>query len=361
VKPVVGVPVLPMLAQRLKSPKDMIEKMEEVAVEPKFDGLRIQIHFKRSGFNGKKDYKVKAYTRNLNENSWMFPELKNIGKYINSNEVILDTEAIGVDEERKSLANFQQTMTRRRKHRIDEIASKVAIKFYVFDLLLVGGKSMIDKTYLERRKRLEKAITDSKLLEVVDYEITKSSDRINTLMHQELKDGLEGIIVKRANSRYIAGRTGWRWVKMKEEETSHAKLVDTMDCVVMGYTGGKGKRAGFGIGQFLAGVVDGQKVRTITKVGTGLTDDQFRQLKKRLSKIETKEMPKGYEVPKDLEPDYWVEPRQVVELAADEITKSPKHKSGYALRFPRLISFRDDKSKKSATTVSEVKKLFKLQ
>jgi DNA ligase-1 len=361
VKPVAGVPVLPMLAQRLKSPKDMIEKMGEVAVEAKFDGLRIQIHFKRSGFNGKKDHKVKAYTRNLNENSWMFPELNSLGKHINSKEVILDTEAIGVDEERKSLANFQQTMTRRRKHRIDEIASKMAIKFYVFDLLLVDGRSVIDKTYIERRKLLEKVIKDGKLLEVVGYEITKNSDRINVLMRQELKDGLEGIIVKRANSRYVAGRTGWRWVKMKEEETSHAKLVDTVDCVIMGYTGGKGKRAGFGIGQFLAGVIDGQKIKSITKVGTGLTDDQFRQLKKRLGKIETKDMPKGYEVPKDLEPDFWVEPKQVVELAADEITKSPKHKSGYALRFPRLISFRDDKSKKSATTLSEMKKMFKLQ
>lgn len=361
VKPVSGVPVLPMLTQRLKSPKEMIKKMGEVAVEPKFDGLRIQIHFKKGGFNGKKGGVIKAYTRNLNENSWMFPELKNISAHIKSDEVILDTEAIGVDEERKSLANFQQTMTRRRKHHIDEIASKVAIKFYVFDLLLTDGKSLIGEQYLERRKMLEKVIKNGKLLEVVDYEITKSPERINSLMHKNLGEGLEGIIVKRANSRYVAGRTGWRWVKMKEEETSHAKLVDTLDCVVMGYTGGRGKRAGFGIGQFLAGVTDGQKIRSITKVGTGLTDDQFRQLKKRLGKIETKEKPKGYEVPKDLEPDFWVEPKSIVELAADEITKSPKHKSGYALRFPRLITFRDDKSKKSATTLSEVKKLYKLQ
>ena len=361
VKPIAGVPVLPMLAQRLKSPTEMIKKMGEVAVEPKFDGLRIQIHFKRSGFNGKKDYKVKAYTRNLNENSWMFPELNNIGKYINSSEVILDTEAIGIDEERKSLANFQQTMTRRRKHHIEEIASKVAIKFYVFDLLLEDGKSLLEKTYLERRKRLGKKIKNGKLLEVVNYEITKNSDRINHLMRRELKEGLEGIIVKRANSRYVAGRTGWRWVKMKEEETSHAKLVDTIDCVVMGYTRGRGRRADFGIGQFLAGVTAGNKVKTITKVGTGLTDDQFRELKKRLGKFETEKKPGGYEVPKDLEPDFWVEPKLVVELAADEITKSPKHTSGYALRFPRLIEFRDDKTVSSATTVSEVKKLFKLQ
>jgi DNA ligase-1 len=148
---------------------------------------------------------------------------------------------------------------------------------------------------------------------------------------------------------------------MKEKESAKARLADTIDCVVLGYTRGRGRRAEFGIGQFLAGVSAGSKIKTITKVGTGLTDDQFRELKKRLGKFETKEKPKGYEVPKNLEPDYWVEPRLVVELAADEITKSPKHTSGYALRFPRLIKFRDDKSAKSATTVSEVKKLFKIQ
>jgi DNA ligase-1 len=361
VKPVAGVPLLPMLTQRLKSPSEMINKMGEVAVEPKFDGLRIQIHYKRKGFNGKKDDKVKAYTRNLNENSWMFPELESIGDYFSADELILDTEAIGVDEQRKSLANFQQTMTRRRKHHIDEIASKVAIKFFVFDLMFLDGKSLLRNSYTKRRKLLEKTVKKGKLLEVVDYEITKSPERINILMRANLKEGLEGIIVKRTNSRYVAGRTGWRWVKMKEEETSHARLVDTVDCVVMGYTGGRGKRAGFGIGQFLAGVADGQKIKTITKVGTGITDDQFKDLKKRLNKLEAKEMPKNYKVPKDLEPDFWVEPRLVVELAADEITKSPKHTSGYALRFPRLIAFRDDKSEKSATTLSEVEKLFKLQ
>ena len=103
------------------------------------------------------------------------------------------------------------------------------------------------------------------------------------------------------------------------------------------------------------------KIKTITKVGTGLTDTQFRELKDRLTKIEVNEKPTNYEVHKDLEPDFWVEPTVVVELAADEITDSPKHTSGYALRFPRLIKFRDDKDIDSATTLSEIKKLFKLQ
>jgi DNA ligase-1 len=129
----------------------------------------------------------------------------------------------------------------------------------------------------------------------------------------------------------------------------------------MGYTAGKGRRAQFGVGQFLVGVRNKEKIKTLTKVGTGLTDEQFRELKRRLSKLEIKEKPKEYVVHKNLEPDYWVEPKLVVEIAADEITKSPTHSSGLALRFPRLIRFRDDKSFDQATTTSEVKKLFQMQ
>lgn len=245
VMPQVGVPVLPMLAQRLKSPTEMISKMGTVVVEPKLDGLRIQIHFK----SGKRGF-TKAYTRNLNENSWMFPELKQIGKQIRAKEVILDTEAIGVDEKRQKLANFQATMTRRRKHQIEEFSSKVPIKFYVFDCLYKDGTSYMDKDYLKRRKVLEGVVNDGKLIEKVKYLKTNSPKEIETLNFEKTKEGLEGIMVKKADGNYVPGRTGWRWVKMKEAEKALGKVADTIDCVVMGYSTGRGKRVGFGIGQF---------------------------------------------------------------------------------------------------------------
>ena len=351
--PVLGVPILPMLAQRIKSPAEMIKKMGKVGVEPKLDGLRIQIHFKR-GF-------IKAYTRNLNETSWMFPELKNLGKYIKGSELILDTEAIGLDEKTKALVNFQTTMTRRRKHEIESVALKVKIKFYVFDILFKDGKSLMDKSYLERRKVLEKTVKNGLFTQVVDCQVTESPEEIISLNIQKRKEGLEGIILKKTDSLYVPGRTGWRWVKMKEAEKAPAKLADTIDCIVMGYTAGKGRRVQFGVGQFLVGVRNKEKIKTLTKVGTGLTDEQFRELKRRLSKLETKEKPKEYVVHKKLQQDYWVDPKLVVEIAADEITKSPTHSSGLALRFPRLIRFRDDKGSDQATTTSEVKKLFQMQ
>lgn len=356
IKPEVGVPILPMLAQRLKSPTEMIKKMGKVSIEPKLDGLRILIHYK---FN--KDGFIKAFTRNLNETSWMFPELADAKKYIRAREAIFDTEAIGVDEKRKTLANFQKTMTRRRKHEIEKMASKIPIKFYVFDILLKDGESFLDSPYIERRKILEKTIVPGKVFDLVDYTLTEDPEDIKRINAQKRREGFEGIILKKVNGHYVSGRTGWRWVKMKEAETAQGKLLDTIDCIIMGYTQGRGKRAKFGVGQFLAGVKDNDSIKTVTKVGTGLTDEQFRQLNQRLAKIRTKEKPKEYGVNKDLEPDFWVLPEVVVELAADEITISPKHTAGFALRFPRLVDFRDDKSVSGATTISEIKKLFKLQ
>lgn len=354
--PEVGVPVLPMLAQRLKSPTDMVEKMGKVVVEPKLDGLRILIHYK----SGKGGF-VKTFTRNLNETSWMFPELKGIEKHINAQEVIIDTEAVGLDEKSEKLANFQTTMTRRRKHEIEEASSKVPIKFYCFDLLSRNGENYMNKPYLERRKGLEKTIKEGVLFELVDYKVTDDPVEIDKINTRKQKEGLEGIMVKKLDALYVPGRTGWRWVKMKEAEDKHSKLADTIDCIVMGYSRGKGRRAQFGVGQFLVGVRDGEKIKTISKVGTGLTDEQFKELNNRLEKISGDKKPKEYEVHKNLEPDFWVTPKLVVEIAADEITKSPSHSAGLALRFPRLIKFRDDKGVSQATTLSEFKKLYKLQ
>ncbi|KKR29778.1 hypothetical protein A2715_00850 [Candidatus Woesebacteria bacterium RIFCSPHIGHO2_01_FULL_39_32] len=360
IKPVVGVPVLPMLAQRIKSPTEMIKKMGKVFVEPKFDGLRVLIHYKKVGAREE----ISAFTRNLNNVVEMFSELKGIGKHVNAKELILDTEAVGMDPEMVKMANFQTTMQRRRKYDIEEKAKSIPLKFQVFDIIFRDGKSFMDRPYFERREILKKTILDDKLLIVDDAVVTDNPEIINREYREKIKAGLEGVIVKKYDTAYIPGRTGWRWVKMKEEEAASGKLADTIDCVVMGYSAGRGKRVSFGLGQFLVGVLDppaGGMIKTVTKVGTGLTDEQFRELKKRLSGLEVKDKPKEYaDVSKLLQPDFWVEPSLVVEIAADEITKSPNHSAGLALRFPRLVRFRDDKSPDQATTVAEVKKLYEM-
>ncbi len=354
--PKLGIPVVPMLAARLNSTDEMIKKMGEVSVEPKFDGLRIFIHFR------KKDNFLRIFTRNMNAiPNETFPELSTLAKYIKADEVILDTEAVGIDVKREMFLDFQKTISRRRKHNVEQSSTEIPLQFQVFDILYVDGENLLKVPYQLRRKQIEKVVVNGDLLRVDESTVTSDPDIIKKLHEKYLKMGLEGVVVKKSNGLYVSGRTGWNWAKMKEVEGARGKIADTLDCVVMGYTQGKGKRSGFGIGQFLAGVKDGEVVKTVTKVGTGLTDELFKELNARLKKLVVKTMPKEYLVDKDLYPDYWVTPEVVVELAADEITVSPKHTSGLALRFPRLVKFRDDKSAKEATTLKELKSLAKMQ
>ena len=354
IKPKVGVPVVPMLAQRLNSTTEMIKKMGEVAVEPKFDGLRIFIHYKKPDF-------LKIFTRNMNYlDPNIFPELKDLGRCIKADEIILDTEAVGLDAKRQMFVDFQKTIARRRKYEIEKSSNDTPLQFQVFDLLLVDGESLIDKTYKERREELEKRITNGKLLRVDESTITKDPEVIKRLHEKYLKMGLEGVVVKRANGKYVSGRTGWNWVKMKEEEGRSGRLSDTLDCIVMGYWSGKGKRAQFGLGKILVGIKDGEKIRTLTKVGTGLTEEMLGTIKRRIDKLESRNKPKEYEAQKDLIPDVWATPSLIVEVTADSISKSTKHSLGLSLRFPRFIKIREDKGINEATTLGELKDIIKL-
>ena len=354
IKPKVGVPVVPMLAQRLNSTTEMVKKMSEVAVEPKFDGLRIFIHYKKPDF-------LKIFTRNMNYlDPNIFPELKDLGRCIKADEIILDTEAVGLDAKRQMFVDFQKTIARRRKYEIEKSSNDTPLQFQVFDLLLVDGESLIDKTYKERREELEKRITNGKLLRVDESTITKDPEVIKRLHEKYLKMGLEGVVVKRANGKYVSGRTGWNWVKMKEEEGRSGRLSDTLDCIVMGYWSGKGKRAQFGLGKILVGIKDGEKIRTLTKVGTGLTEEMLGTIKRRIDKLESRNKPKEYEAQKDLIPDVWATPSLIVEVTADSISKSTKHSLGLSLRFPRFIKIREDKGINEATTLGELKDIIKL-
>jgi len=290
----------------------------------------------------------------------IFPELKDLGRCIKADEIILDTEAVGLDAKRQMFVDFQKTIARRRKYEIEKSSNDTPLQFQVFDLLLVDGESLIDKTYKERREELEKRITNGKLLRVDESTITKDPEVIKRLHEKYLKMGLEGVVVKRANGKYVSGRTGWNWVKMKEEEGRSGRLSDTLDCIVMGYWSGKGKRAQFGLGKILVGIKDGEKIRTLTKVGTGLTEEMLGTIKRRIDKLESRNKPKEYEAQKDLIPDVWATPSLIVEVTADSISKSTKHSLGLSLRFPRFIKIREDKGINEATTLGELKDIIKL-
>ncbi len=355
VKAKVGAPILAALCQRLPTADEMIKKMGAVSVEPKYDGARVAIHFKRGEW-------VRTFSRNLENTTGMFPELADIGKELAAAELILDSEAVGVNPKTGRFIPFQETMTRKRKHNIAEAQQAVPLKFVVFDVLYKDGESLLTLPLSARRTILEKTIKPGALLLVSPHIVTTDPQELRTYHDTQLKEGLEGAVVKKWESPYEPGRRGYSWVKFKEEEGKTGKLTDTIDAVIMGYSRGQGKRSGFGIGMFLAGVRKGDGFVTITKIGTGVSDELWRELHKKLEAIKSKEQPKEYEkVNKLFIPDVWVAPKIVVEVAGDDLTKSPTHGAGVAIRFPRLVRIRTDKSPAQATSVAEVSHMYEAQ
>lgn len=348
----VGSPVLSQLSQRLPTADEMIEKMGTVAVEPKYDGVRVELHFKRGKW-------VRTFSRNLEDTTAMFPELSEVGKEIHADEVILDGEAVGLDPATGKTVSFQETTTRKRKHNIELFSKSVPLKFFIFDILYKNGEDLLEVPLSERRKILEATVKPGTLLAVTPQMVTDSAQKLRQYHDDQLKKGLEGAMVKKWDSPYEPGRRGFSWVKFKEEEGKTGKLTDTIDAVVMGYYAGEGKRTSFGIGALLVGVRTGEQFVTVTKIGTGVSDDLWKELKKKLHAIHTREMPSAYtKVNKALIPDVWVSPQVVVELAGDDLTKSPNHGAGYAVRFPRLVKIRTDKTPAQVTTVKELTQMF---
>jgi len=350
----VGAPILAALCQRLPNAEEMIKKMGEVEVEPKYDGVRTQIHFQK----GKP---TSSYSRNLENTTAMYPELEHIATQIQADTVILDSEAIGYDEKNKRIIPFQETVTRKRKHDVTLFSQSVPLRFFVFDVLAKDGEDLMNTPLSKRRAILEKTIIPGSILMVSPHIVTNDIQTLRMYHDTQIKQGLEGVVVKKWEGIYEPGRRGYTWVKFKEEGKI-GKLADTVDAVVMGYYKGEGKRTSFGIGALLVGVKNGDTVVTVTKIGTGVSDDLWKKIKKVLSIESIKTRPKQYvAVEKMLEPDVWVNPSMVVEIAADDITKSPTHGAKFALRFPRLVRIRTDKSIDQITTTKELETMYNNQ
>jgi len=371
VKPQVGIPIMPALCQRLPTPEEMIEKMGLVAAEPKFDGQRLQVHYRAfspgvSAVNHSRC--VRIFTRNLENVTAMFPDI--VGgakKEIKAREAILDGEAIGFDPKTGEFLPFQETIKRKRKYEVDKKAKEIPLKYFVFDILYKDGESLLNLPLEKRRKILEETLsTKNERIVLTPQIITDNPEELRRFHDEQVAKGLEGAVVKKWQAAYEPGRRGYTWVKFKAEKRGKrgGGLKDTLDCVLMGYYKGKGKRAAFGIGTFLVGVRDSEnsdRFLTISKIGTGLTDEQWRELKVKSEKLKVKSQPKEYKVDKNLVPDVWCQPQLVVEIEADNITVSPVHTAGLALRFPRLLRFREDKSPEQATTLAEAKRLYRMQ
>jgi DNA ligase-1 len=357
----VGKPVHSQLAERLPTAEAIIAKMGTVVAQYKYDGLRAQIH--------KDGEHVTIFSRNLEDQSHMFPELiEGTRKQIQAESVILDAEALAYNATSEEFLPFQETTRRRRKHGIEVLAQQLPLKAFVFDILYKDGVSLLDTPLLERLKILEETMhpTDETLMLTASHQIQDAHELI-LLFDEAVSLGLEGLVVKKPESRYEAGARNFNWVKLKRH--SAGALGDTIDCVLLGYLFGRGKRAALGAGSLLVGLYDPEQdlFVTVTKIGTGLSDEQWRSIRERTRGLEVDHRPAR--VSSLIKPSVWVEPQLVLEVLADEITRSPIHTAGkvgaepgYALRFPRLVSFREaDKQPEDATTVQELIELYESQ
>ncbi len=267
---------------------------------------------------------------------------------------------------------FQETTKRLRKHNIDQVALQLPLKAFVFDILYLEGKSLIDTPLIERMEILKKTVDGNEILIPSPGKILHKPEDLQLMLDDSISKGLEGVVVKKVDSLYEAGGRNFNWVKLKRH--SDGELHDTVDCVILGYIFGRGKRTEFGAGALLVGVYDKDKDEfvSVTKIGTGLSDQEWRSIKEKTRGIEVDHKPAR--IRSKIEPSVWVKPEIVIEVLADEITRSPNHTAGmkeeegkviepgFALRFPRLVRFREgDKKPEDATSVKELTEMYKLQ
>ena len=356
----VGKPIRPQLAERLPDAETIIKKMGRIDVQYKYDGLRTQIH--------KDGQQVSIFSRNLENMSQMFPEiLEGIRTQVAADSVILDAEALAYHPASEEFLPFQETTRRRRKYHIEAMAQQLPLKAFVFDILYKNGASLLEKPLLERMKMLEETITPDDILRVTSNQMVRDAKTLSLLFEEAISKGLEGVVVKKLESPYEAGARNFNWVKLKRHAAG--ALQDTIDCVLLGYLFGRGKRTALGAGALLVGVYDKKQdlFVTVSKIGTGLTDEEWRSITERTKGLVVDHKPAR--VSSLIEPSVWLEPKIVIEVLADEITRSPIHTAGkggdepgYALRFPRLVAFREQEKKpEDATTVEELIEIYHSQ
>ncbi len=355
-----GIPIRPAAAERLPDCKAIVEKLGHCVAQPKLDGFRLQIHIDKSHVGHTSCH---FFSRNLIDISTMFPEFVEVCQKINVTTLIADGEAMVYDPETGHFLPFQETVKRRRKHGIDELVSSLPLQLHLFDVLYLNEQDLLARPHKERRALLAEVLRQvgDDRIQLIDEKDIRSAEALEDYFVHEIECGLEGVVVKKIDAPYQAGKRNFNWIKMKYEASS--KLEDTIDVVILGYYPGKGKRANMGIGAFLVGIFNPEcdRFETLAKIGTGLSDSEWSELKKMCDAHAVAQQPHNVECNKALFPAVWVDPVIVCEVLADNITISPVHsagktdnKNGLALRFPRFVKYREDKSPEQTTTYQEL-------
>jgi DNA ligase-1 len=361
---VVFEPIRPMLAERLSSPEEILEKLSGKCVaEYKYDGERVQAH--------KKDNQVVLYSRRLEDISNQYPDaIELVKSQVKAKEAILEAECVAIDLETAELLPFQELMHRRRKYGIEKAMEQYPVSLFMFDALYVDGEDLTLDAYPVRRKALEKAIKENGRVKAAKNIITSNVKELEEFFEEAIENGCEGLICKAIgkDSVYQAGARGWLWIKYKRDYKS--EMTDTVDLAVVGAFHGRGKRAGtYGALLLATYNQDTDTFETVTKCGTGFTDKDLANIPEMLQKHMIPR--KHSRVQSMLEADVWFEPAVVLEILGAEITLSPIHTcamnsirkgSGLAIRFPRFTGkYRLDKAAEDATASAEVVEMYRSQ
>jgi len=327
-------PIKMMLAQLGESIAAALADIGTAAIEWKYDGARVQIH--------KEGDSIAIFSRRMENVTTSLPEIVLAARQITAKSAILDGEAVAIGKDGRPMA-FQEILKRfRRKYNIEKLAAQIPLRLFLFDLIYLDGKSVTHLPLSERRALLEK-IADPALL--ADQVLSDSVETAEEIYRKALSAGHEGLILKNPASVYAPGKRGKNWLKIKP-------VMETLDLVVIGAKWGEGRRASF-LGSYRLGCLDQTtgKLLDVGWVATGLTDEALAELTEMFRELILLE--KGMEVE--------IKPAVVFEVAYEEIQRSPNYSSGYALRFPRMVAVRDDKSLEEADSLERVVSLYKGQ
>jgi DNA ligase-1 len=324
-----------MLAEMAEDIHQVIaEHPEGSAFEYKLDGARIQIH--------RKGDRVGIFSRRLTDVTDSVPEIVEFARTrVKISEFLIEGEVVALGESGKPVP-FQDLMRRfRRVHDIKDMVEKIPLRLYLFDILQSNGKTLIDLPYSERWEILSRIVPAESLAPRI---LTGDPQVVSDFMQLALKQGHEGLMAKSLRSDYSPGARGKKWFKIKP--------ADRLDVVIVAAEWGSGRRVGWLSNYHLAvRDEDTGEYLVVGKTFKGLTDAEFDTITRRLQDLKTKETK-------------WtvhVKPEIVVEVAHNEIQKSPRYKSGFALRFARITKFRDDKSPEEADTIQRLRKLYDKQ
>ncbi|WP_406661172.1 ATP-dependent DNA ligase [Methanolobus sp. ZRKC3] len=331
-------PIKLMLAQITPSVESALSDMEEAAIEWKFDGARVQIH--KDGDN------VILYSRRLEDITHSLPDIvESVRKFVHADTAILDGEAVAIDGNGRPRA-FQDILKRfRRKHDVSSTAKEIPLTLNLFDIMYLNGENLIEESLVKRRELLLSCVENDTTIHVDAQVVTNDLEEVDRIYTEALKGGHEGIMIKNPNSPYSPGKRGKNWLKKKP-------VMETLDLLVIGAEWGYGRRTSL-MGSYALACHDNQTGRflPVGKVATGFSDEQLTELTEMFSELIVMESGKEIEL----------KPEVVFEVAFEEIQKSSNYESGYALRFPRLVNIRDDKSVEDVETIERIGEMYRLQ